>query len=103
MAESVAVLPDTSEAALSPRDRAILDFEQRVPSHSGRKDAAIREMLGISPTRYYQLLNTLLDSPAALAAEPALVHRLRRLRDRRMRDRARRTGLSEAVVDVTRG
>lgn len=103
MAESSVTVAPGADEALSARDRAILQFEQRVTEHSGRKDAAIRQVLGLSPTRYYQLLNALLDSPAAIAAEPALVHRLRRLRERRLRDRARRTGLSDMSTEITRG
>ena len=42
----------------------------------------------ISPTRYYQLLNDLLEKRAALEADPMLVKRLRRLRAHRQRARA---------------
>ena len=34
----------------------------------------------MSATRYYQVLNALVDRPEALAADPMLVKRLRRLR-----------------------
>jgi hypothetical protein len=44
-------------------------------------------MFGVSATRYYQSLNVLLDKPGALAAEPVLVGRLRRLRLSRARSR----------------
>lgn len=57
----------------------------------GPKHAAIREQLGISPVRYDQLLNALIDTPAALVHAPALVWRLRRLRDQRRRARSSRT------------
>jgi hypothetical protein len=53
----------------------------------GAKERAIREGLGMSPTRYYQLLGALLDDPRALAHDPVTVNRLRRIRDAR---RARR-------------
>lgn len=69
---------------LSERDRAILDFEKQWFKHAGSKESAIREQFDISPTRYFQALNRLLDDPAALAAEPALVARLRRLRGERL-------------------
>lgn len=74
-------------APLSPRDRAVLAVERRSWSGPGAKERAIRERLGISPTRYYQLLNALLDDPRALAHDPVTVNRLRRVRDAR---RARR-------------
>jgi hypothetical protein len=72
---------------LSDRDRAILDFEQGWWSRPGSKEAAIREVLGLSPTRYYELLGGLVDSPEALAYDPLVVLRLRRGRDQRRRAR----------------
>ncbi|WP_030230626.1 DUF3263 domain-containing protein [Streptomyces sp. NRRL S-350] len=73
---------------LSGRDAALLDFEhghwpRLAPAAPGPKEAAIREELGISPTRYYQLLNGLLDSEAALARHPVMINRLRAVRERR--------------------
>ncbi|MFE4019690.1 DUF3263 domain-containing protein [Streptomyces sp. NPDC059101] len=72
---------------LSTRDEALLAVERRSWTGPGAKERAIREQLGISPTRYYQLLNALLDDPRALAHDPVTVNRLRRVRDAR---RARR-------------
>jgi hypothetical protein len=47
----------------------------------------------MSATRYYQVLNALIDRPEALAFDPLLVRRLRRLRAARQRARsARRLG-----------
>ncbi|MGA4802381.1 DUF3263 domain-containing protein [Streptomyces lavendulocolor] len=65
---------------LTDRDRAVLAVERRSWPGPGAKERAIREQLGLSPTRYYQLLNALLDDPAALAHDPVTVNRLRRLR-----------------------
>ncbi|MCP3822054.1 DUF3263 domain-containing protein [Streptomyces sp. A3M-1-3] len=67
-------------APLSARDRAVLAVEHRSWPGPGAKERAIREQLGISPTRYYQLLNALLDDPRALAHDPVTVNRLRRIR-----------------------
>jgi hypothetical protein len=72
---------------LSDRERAVLDFEGRAWQVSGPKEAAIREQLGLSPTRYYELLQLLCDSPAARAYDPLVILRLRRQRDRRRRAR----------------
>ncbi|WP_263421231.1 DUF3263 domain-containing protein [Streptomyces huiliensis] len=72
---------------LSERDLAVLALERRSWSGPGAKERAVRERLGITPTRYYQLLNALLDDPRALAHDPVTVNRLRRLREAR---RARR-------------
>lgn len=68
---------------LTDTERAVLALEKRHWRYEGTKEAAIRDELGISATRFYQLLNVVIDSPAALAAEPVLVNRLRRLRDAR--------------------
>jgi hypothetical protein len=73
--------------ALSERDRAILDFERTWWTEPGPKDAAIRTRFGVSPTRYYRLLNEVLDAPDATEYDPLVVLRLRRLRDRRRRAR----------------
>lgn len=79
---------------LSERDAAILAFERQWWKYAGAKESAIRELFDMSATRYYQVLNTLIDSPAALAADPMLVKRLRRMRTSRQRARsARRVAL----------
>ncbi|MFV2086120.1 DUF3263 domain-containing protein [Micromonospora sp. LOL_021] len=72
---------------LSEREQRILDFERQWWKHAGAKEQSIRDTFGLSATRYYQLLNQLLDNPAALAVEPVLVARLRRLRAARSRAR----------------
>ncbi|MEV4660403.1 DUF3263 domain-containing protein [Micromonospora echinofusca] len=77
------------ESGLTERERRILAFERQWWRHAGAKEQAIRDTFGLSATRYYQLLNGLLDNPAALAAEPVLVGRLRRLRSSRARNRRR--------------
>jgi len=70
---------------LTDRQRAMLAFERRWWRHPGAKEQAIRDEFGVSPTRYYQMLNALLDTPGALAADPVTVGRLRRLRAARLR------------------
>ena len=78
--------PQTPEADILPeRQREILDFERLWWRRPGAKEQAIRDRFNLTPTRYYQLLNTLLDEPAALAYDPATVRRLRRLRASRRR------------------
>lgn len=73
--------------ALTDRDRAILDFERSWWSQPGPKETAIRERFELSPTRYYELLNEMLETDEAMAYDPLVVRRLRRLRDRRRRQR----------------
>nr|WP_028797684.1 DUF3263 domain-containing protein [Streptomyces purpureus] len=62
------------------RELAVLAFERRSWPGPGAKERAVREQLGLSPVRYYQLLNALLDDPRALAHDPVTVNRLRRIR-----------------------
>jgi hypothetical protein len=81
--------------ALTERDRAILDFERSWWSEPGPKDTAILERFELSATRYYQLLGELLDMPEALEHDPLLVRRLRRIRDRRRRERVGHRNVGE--------
>ncbi len=79
--------------SLSQRDQDILSFERQWWKFAGAKEQAIRDSFDMSATRYYQVLNMLIDRPAALAFDPLLVKRLRRLRASRQRARsARRLG-----------
>ncbi len=81
-------------AALTETELSILLFEKQWWQHPGPKEKAIRELFQLSPTRYYQVLNEVIDKPQALAADPLLVRRLRRLRATRQRARsARRFGI----------
>ena len=75
---------------LTDRDREILAFERQWWKYAGAKEEAVRELFGMSATRYYQVLNALVDSPAALAHDPMLVTRLRRVRSTRQRARSAR-------------
>ena len=73
--------------ALDDRDRSILDFERTWWTQVGPKEHAIRREFSLSPTRYYQLLNRLLDSREAQVYDPLVVRRLRHLRNERRRAR----------------
>ena len=81
------------DVRLSERDAAMLDFERQWWKYAGAKEQAVREKFDMSSTRYYQVLNALIDRPEALVHDPLLVRRLRRLRATRQRQRsARRLG-----------
>ncbi len=82
--------PDTVHrmGELTDRERAVLDFAALSWRSAGAREEAIRARFDLSPTRFAQLLNGLLDRPAALAYAPVTVNRLRRLRDRRARARS---------------
>ncbi|WP_280339680.1 DUF3263 domain-containing protein [Nocardia neocaledoniensis] len=75
---------------LSRRELEILDFERKWWKYAGAKEDAIRELFAMSATRYYQVLNAVVDKEEALAADPMLVKRLRRLRASRQKARAAR-------------
>lgn len=78
---------------LTDRDREMLELERLWWKYAGAKEQAIRDKFDMTATRYYQILNALIDSEAALAHDPLLVKRLRRLRSQRQRQRqARRAG-----------
>lgn len=81
--------------ALTARDKAILDFERSWWTEPGPKDTAIRERFELSGTRYYQLLTELLDDAEAMAYDPLLVRRLRRVRERRRRARVEGRPMSQ--------
>lgn len=62
---------------------AMLDLEAQWFATLAGKEVAIRD-LGMSPVRYYQRLDSLLDEPAAVAYAPVVVHRFNRIRSRRV-------------------
>ena len=82
---------------LTRREHDMLAFERHWWRHAGAKEIAIRDRFGVTPTRYYQVLNALVDRPDALAADPLLVRRLRRLRAARQRTRSSRVLGNEAA------
>lgn len=81
-----AELPD----GLTRREYDILAFERQWWKYAGAKEEAVKDLFSMSATRYYQVLNALVDRPEALAADPMLVKRLRRLRASRQKARAAR-------------
>ena len=101
MAEAVQHGQDSMDPGAAPasmdgfseRDEQMLDLERQWWKYAGAKEQAIRDMFDLSATHYYQVLNALIDTEAALAHDPMLVKRLRRLRESRQQARsARRLG-----------
>ena len=83
----------SAESPLSARAQQMLALERQWWKYAGAKEQAIRELFDLSATHYYQILNALIDTEDALAHDPMLVKRLRRLRTSRQRARtARRLG-----------
>ena len=92
-ANALASGQNASSSELSERDRDILEFERQWWKYAGAKEQAVRDKFDMSSTRYYQVLNALIDRPESLAFDPQLDRRLRRLRAARPRARsARRLG-----------
>lgn len=94
MADNVVHLADMQPAptsVLSERDTEILSFERQWWKFAGAKEDAIRSLFSMSGTQYYQVLNALIDTEAALAHDPMLVKRLRRMRSARQRGRVTRS------------
>ena len=94
--QQVTPVGEPTGEVLSERDAAILDFEREWWRYAGAKEQAVKERFDVSPTRYYQLLNRIIDDEAAEAYDPMLVKRLRRLRAQRQRQRAARRVRTDA-------
>ena len=77
-----------SAAGLSELEIKMLEFERTWWRHAGAKESSIKELFNLTPPAYYQLLNNLIDRPAAFMAEPLLVKRLLRLREQRTSSRS---------------
>ena len=92
-------MPIAKESVLSDQDRALLAFEATWTRHTAAKEESIREVFGLSAARYYQLLNAVIDSPAAVRHDPMLVARLQRARDARAKARALRAFTSSSRAD----
>ena len=81
--------PPSRQPALTEREQQILAFEASGGSTPAPRSRPSGTPSALSSTRYYQLLNGLLDNPAALEHDPVLIGRLRRLRSTRARTRRR--------------
>lgn len=66
--------------SLTDRDLAILRFERERWRSREAKDEVVADLFGMAPVSYARAVNALIDRPEALAAEPEVVRRLRRLR-----------------------
>ncbi len=73
--------------ALSKHEIDLIDFERSWWSSDQPKDAEIVDQFGLTTAEFYEQLHQLIDSPEALAHDPLVVRRLRRMRDRRRRER----------------
>lgn len=73
-------------STLDAQARTVLDIESRHWRHQATKEQHVRDALGLTPVRYYQVVAALIDRPEAIAHAPQVVSRLRAVRARqRMR------------------
>lgn len=79
----------TEYEELNELEVQILEFEKRFYRLRGKKHVALSQEFGISTIRYFQILNQIIDKPAAVIAEPVLVNRLRRIRESRKQTHSR--------------
>jgi hypothetical protein len=86
------VSSEQAHAELDELGLQMLAFERKWWRHLGAKEQAITDLFGMTPSRYYQRLNALIDIPAAYVHDPALVKRLRGLRATRTAARSQRRG-----------
>ena len=93
MAEPAMEMPPSSggtpgvQGTLSDLEARILEFEKQWWQYAGAKESSIRELFQIPPSRYYEILNHLIDRDEALHVAPMLVKRLRRMREARLAER----------------
>jgi len=90
MYENAKIESVEANSTLSDLESRIFEFEASWWRFAGAKESAIKDLFDLSPPRYYQLLNDLIDREDALEAHPMLVKRLRRLRQARMAQRSAR-------------
>jgi len=77
--------PTQDPQPLSERDLAIIEFEASWFTLDEDRHDAIRARFACSVEDYNLELNRVIDHPAALLADPLVVRRLRRHRERRRR------------------
>lgn len=73
---------------LTVRDHMTLQLAAASYKYPGARETDAHDLVGMSPVTFHRHVNQLLDRPAALAAYPLEVKRLRRLRESRRRTRA---------------
>jgi len=76
---------DDPQSPLSERELAMIQFEATWFTLDEDRHDAIRARFGCSVEEYNHELNRVIDHPASLLADPLVVRRLRRQRERRRR------------------
>lgn len=81
--------PARNMAAMTPAQ--LLHFEHQHPGATPTKHARIRHELGITETRYWQLLERAAHDADGIAAHPITARMIRERVEARARERSRRT------------
>jgi hypothetical protein len=68
---------------LTDRERELLDFERTWWRYQGAREDEIRRRFAMTATRHAQVVNALVDRPAAIAYAPDVCRRWRERRSRR--------------------
>lgn len=74
---------------MTDAERQMREFAGHRWQYAGNQETAVRAEFGVSLTRYWQVVNRVLDDPDALRFDPQLVRRLRRIRSARATARSR--------------
>ena len=82
---------------LTERQKSIIEFERTAWQTGISKEKAIRQIFTISPSRYYQIRDELIDLPEAMKFDPMVIRRLQKQRNFR---RAKKFGISEAKSPI---
>jgi hypothetical protein len=89
--------------SLTGIEQQMLDTEAEWWATEAGKNAAIADRFGMSAVRYYDLLNRLIESEAALAYDAVTVNRLRRLRSARSSRRRSIWSMADALPSPSTG
>lgn len=81
------------ERGLTGHQRAMVDFQRKyaMVTNTAKRNFVIWVEFDMSPTQFFSQWNALLDEPAAVAYDPHVINRHRRLRDQRKARRTRAT------------
>ena len=82
---------------LTERQKSIIEFERTAWQTDISKETAIRQLFTISPSRYYQIRDDLIDLPEAMKFDPMVIRRLQKQRKFR---RSKKYGISEAKSPI---
>lgn len=81
--------PPNMVRMLTDTQKAMLNLAGQQFKHAGSLEDQAQKLFGLTPTRYWQEINHLINTPAAHQHDPALARRLTQRRQPRTRLRTR--------------